>query len=139
MCLIISEWLIFLNTLCVVHVLTNIAIIRQYCSKLQCQRTFLVPILIYYYSCCEAKSHKIPTCSDPSAESSYPNDEIFCPAPPVLSITDRASATSPVGHLDDINTYVAEKLLQYIDEVNIGIFESLFQVRKWTLFCHFFE
>ena len=87
-------------------------------------------ILIYYYSCCEAKSHKIPTCSDPSAESSYPNDEIFCPAPPVLSITDRASASPPVGHLDDINTYVAEKLLQYIDEVNIGIFESLFQVKK---------
>ena len=68
-----------------------------------------------------------------SAESSYPNDEIFCPAPPVLSISDRASASPPVGHLDDINTYVAEKLLQYIDEVNIGIFESLFQVRRLTL------
>ena len=54
-------------------------------------------------------------------------------------LLDRASASPPVGHLDDINAYVAEKLLQYIDEVNIGIFENLFQVRKWTLFCHFFE
>ncbi|XP_019861797.1 PREDICTED: ATP-binding cassette sub-family A member 3-like [Amphimedon queenslandica] len=77
-------------------------------------------------SCCTARGFKIPSCSDPSAESLYPNDAVFCPAPPVLSLADR-TVTDPAGPLDDVNTYTAEKILQYIEEINIGLFETLFQ------------
>ncbi|XP_019856993.1 PREDICTED: ATP-binding cassette sub-family A member 3-like, partial [Amphimedon queenslandica] len=77
-------------------------------------------------SCCTARGFKIPSCSDPSAESLYPNDAVFCPAPPVLSLADR-TMTDPAGPLDDVNTYTAEKILQYIEKINIGLFETLFQ------------
>lgn len=76
-----------------------------------------------------ARRNKIPSCTDPTAESLYPSSDVFCPAPPVLSLSDRTSTTPPTGPIDDVNTYVAERLLHYSTEISIGVFESIFQVR----------
>lgn len=80
-----------------------------------------------FYSCCQAKSNKIPSCTDPTAESLYPASDVFCPAPPILSLADQR-IVNPTGPLDNINTYVAERLLQYSEEISVGVFEQIFQV-----------
>jgi ATP-binding cassette subfamily A (ABC1) protein 3 len=51
----------------------------------------------------------------------------LCPASPVISINERFGSSVPIGPLDDVNVYVAEKLLQVSNDLNPTVFDSRFQ------------
>jgi hypothetical protein len=77
-------------------------------------------------SCCKAREHQTPSCSNPRYQKI--NDAIpfteasqYCPTAPKLSIRDYVD---PSGPLDDINTFIAEYLLQ-LQEVDNNFYNGM--------------
>lgn len=84
---------------------------------------------IIFYSCCRAKLWKLPSCTKPLAEYSLTPRFLYCPIPPVLSLNDVTSDTQLTGPLDNINVYVAERLLSISDQLGAYTFNNRFQVK----------
>ena len=97
--------------------------------KVYCSVNSIGDTSIMFYSCCRAKQRKLPTCTNPLAELSRTNRFVYCPIPPVLSLNDVTSDTQLTGPLDNINVYVAERLLSISDQLGASIFNDRFQVK----------
>ena len=72
----------------------------------------------HYYSCPEARSVFLPSCSHPLTQFHEPDQEDFCPTPPQFFIGDNATS----GPLDSFNTFVAELLLREADDDDPSVF-----------------
>ncbi|XP_019855200.1 PREDICTED: ATP-binding cassette sub-family A member 3-like [Amphimedon queenslandica] len=87
--------------------------------------------------CCRAKdySYSISTCTNPYVQDTATRSDTsanaiatdFCPRPPAVSIDEMLNPVPPTGPLDDVNVFVAERLLDLSTEIDVYDFSLRYQ------------
>ena len=72
-------------------------------------------------SCCEARTHRLPSCTYPITQHLDPEEKDFCPPPPRLSLQDAMNRTAS-GRLDSDVVYMDELLMRIAHDMTPAVF-----------------